>query len=113
MAEKLRRAVEELPPLRGGMTDAPTQITLSVGGASLAADEVDAELLVSRADQALYQAKGNGRQPGAAVDGRRCRRPSRRAPPRSPRPNGGAPERAADAKRRVCSWPTTIPACIG
>jgi diguanylate cyclase (GGDEF)-like protein len=60
VAEKLRRAVEELPPLRGGMTAEPTQITLSVGGASLAASEVDAELLVSRADQALYQAKGNG-----------------------------------------------------
>ena len=60
VAEKLRRAVEELPPLRGGMTATPTPITLSVGGASLGAVEVDAKLLVSRADQALYQAKGNG-----------------------------------------------------
>jgi diguanylate cyclase (GGDEF)-like protein len=60
VAEKLRRAVEELPHLRGGMTATPTAITLSVGGASLGAQEVDAELLVGRADQALYRAKGNG-----------------------------------------------------
>ena len=62
VAEKLRRAVEELPPLRGGMTtSSPTLVTLSVGGVSLTADLVDAELLVSRADQALYEAKRNGR----------------------------------------------------
>jgi diguanylate cyclase (GGDEF)-like protein len=60
VAEKLRHAVEELAPLRGGMTNAATRITLSVGGASLAADEVNSELLVSRADLALYQAKGQG-----------------------------------------------------
>jgi diguanylate cyclase (GGDEF)-like protein len=60
VAEKLRHSVEELAPLRGGMTTLPTRITLSVGGASLGAAEVNAELLVSRADQALYQAKGRG-----------------------------------------------------
>jgi diguanylate cyclase (GGDEF)-like protein len=61
VAEKLRRAVEELPPLMGGMSSAPTRVTLSLGGTSLASDVVDAELLISRADQALYQAKRNGR----------------------------------------------------
>ncbi len=61
VAEKLRRAVEELPPLSGGMSAGSTHVTLSVGGTSLASDVVDAELLVSRADQALYEAKRNGR----------------------------------------------------
>jgi diguanylate cyclase (GGDEF)-like protein len=61
VAEKLRRAVEELPPIIGGMSSAPTLVTLSLGGTSLASDVVDAELLISRADQALYEAKRNGR----------------------------------------------------
>ncbi len=61
VAEKIRSAVEQLPPLQGGMTSAATQVTLSVGGTSLSADVVDAQLLVSCADQALYQAKRNGR----------------------------------------------------
>jgi diguanylate cyclase (GGDEF)-like protein len=61
VAEKIRAAVEELPPLVGGMTSATTPVTLSVGGTSLSADLVDAQLLVSCADQALYQAKRDGR----------------------------------------------------
>ncbi|MGI9147141.1 MAG: diguanylate cyclase [Chloroflexota bacterium] len=61
VAEKLRRAVEELSPMRGGMTSNPTPVTLSVGGTSLSADVVDAKLLISRADHALYEAKRNGR----------------------------------------------------
>jgi diguanylate cyclase (GGDEF)-like protein len=61
VAEKLRRAVEELPPLQGGTTSNPTMVTLSLGGASLNADEVAADVLVSCADQALYEAKRNGR----------------------------------------------------
>jgi diguanylate cyclase (GGDEF)-like protein len=61
VAEKVRRAVEELPPVQGGMEPKPSSLTLSVGGTSLGSDVVDAELLVSRADQALYQAKHNGR----------------------------------------------------
>ncbi len=61
VAEKIRSAVAALPPLQGGMSSAATPITLSVGGTSLSADVVDAQLLVSCADQALYQAKRNGR----------------------------------------------------
>jgi diguanylate cyclase (GGDEF)-like protein len=61
VAEKLRRAVEELPPLQGGMSSAPTPVTVSLGGTSLSSDVVDAELLVSCADKALYLAKHNGR----------------------------------------------------
>jgi diguanylate cyclase (GGDEF)-like protein len=61
VAEKLRRAVEDLPPVSGGMTAAPTQVTLSLGGTSLSADVVGAQQLISCADQALYQAKRNGR----------------------------------------------------
>jgi diguanylate cyclase (GGDEF)-like protein len=61
VAEKLRRAVEDLPPLSGGMTTASTPLTLSLGGTSLGPDLVDADLLMARADQALYAAKRNGR----------------------------------------------------
>jgi diguanylate cyclase (GGDEF)-like protein len=61
VAEKLRSAVEELPPVRGGMTTASTRVTLSLGGTSLSADIVAAEALISCADQALYAAKHNGR----------------------------------------------------
>ena len=61
VAEKIRRAVEELPPFQGGMTSEIGRVTLSVGGTSLDPDSVDAELLVSYADQALYEAKRNGR----------------------------------------------------
>jgi diguanylate cyclase (GGDEF)-like protein len=61
VAEKLRRAVEELSPIRGGMSSSPTPVTLSLGGTSLSADVVNAELLVSCADQALYEAKRSGR----------------------------------------------------
>ncbi len=61
VAEKLRRAVEELPPLQGGTMSKPTVLTLSLGGASLGPDVVAAELLVSCADEALYEAKRNGR----------------------------------------------------
>jgi diguanylate cyclase (GGDEF)-like protein len=61
VAEKVRHAVEALPPLRGGMTEACTPLPLSLGGASMAADAVDAEVLVGSADRALYEAKHNGR----------------------------------------------------
>jgi diguanylate cyclase (GGDEF)-like protein len=61
VAEKLRRSVEDLPPVRGGMTDAPTLVTLSLGGTSLSAQNAGVEQLIGCADQALYQAKHNGR----------------------------------------------------
>jgi diguanylate cyclase (GGDEF)-like protein len=61
VAEKLRRAIEELPPVQGGMGAEPSGVTLSVGGTSLEFDVVDAQLLMSRADRALYEAKRNGR----------------------------------------------------
>jgi diguanylate cyclase (GGDEF)-like protein len=61
VAEKLRRSVEDLPPVTGGMTDASTLVTLSLGGTSLSAENVGVELLIGCADQALYQAKHNGR----------------------------------------------------
>jgi diguanylate cyclase (GGDEF)-like protein len=61
VAEKLRQAIQDLPPLRGGMEAEPTAVTLSVGGASLGPDVVDAHLLMSCADRALYEAKRNGR----------------------------------------------------
>jgi diguanylate cyclase (GGDEF)-like protein len=61
VAEKLRRAVEELPPVQGGMTADPTAVTLSVGGASLLPAALDAQVLIGLADRALYEAKRNGR----------------------------------------------------
>ncbi len=79
VGEKLRLAVEALAPVTGGMSGGSTRLTLSLGGTSLAPDVVDAELLISRADQALYQAKRNGRNqvrlwtppgPASAIDRR-------------------------------------------
>jgi two-component system, cell cycle response regulator len=61
VAEKLRSGVAEMPPLTGGMALEPTPVTLSVGATSLTPDVVDAQLLMSCADRALYSAKRNGR----------------------------------------------------
>ncbi len=61
VAEKLRKAVEELPPVTGGMGDESTKVTLSVGGASLGPDVLDSHVLIGWADRALYEAKRNGR----------------------------------------------------
>jgi diguanylate cyclase (GGDEF)-like protein len=61
VAEKLRAAVEELPPVVGGMASESTSVTLSVGGTSLSPEVVDPQVLLSYADQALYEAKRRGR----------------------------------------------------
>lgn len=61
VAEKLRKAVEELPPVRGGMATEQTPVTLSIGGASLTPEVLEIQLLISCADRALYDAKRSGR----------------------------------------------------
>jgi diguanylate cyclase (GGDEF)-like protein len=61
VAEKLRKAVEELPLVHGGMLLEGTRVTLSVGGASLGPDVLDPQALIGYADRALYEAKRNGR----------------------------------------------------
>jgi len=61
VAEKLRKAVEELPPVQGGMAAESTPVTLSVGGTSLEPDVLDPQVLIGCADRALYDAKRNGR----------------------------------------------------
>jgi diguanylate cyclase (GGDEF)-like protein len=60
VAEKVRAAIEQLH-VTSLATAVVHPMTMSVGGASLPAESVDAEVLVSYADQALYQAKRNGR----------------------------------------------------
>jgi diguanylate cyclase (GGDEF)-like protein len=54
VAENLREAVEGLP-----QTEA--RLTLSIGGASLSPEALDKQTLIDCADQALYDAKRNGR----------------------------------------------------
>lgn len=59
VAEKLRQQIEETP-LPGGPTQPGGKLTISVGVASLRADEDGAGVL-ARADEALYSAKRRGR----------------------------------------------------
>ena len=59
VAERLRRAVERCEiALEGG---APLRVTVSIGVASLPADDTNIDALMGRADKALYEAKGRGR----------------------------------------------------
>jgi diguanylate cyclase (GGDEF)-like protein len=57
VGEKLRKAVEELPPLEGRSAS----VTMSVGGTSLPPEALEVQLLIASADHALYEAKRNGR----------------------------------------------------
>ncbi len=61
VADKLRRAVEALAPVTGGVTQEATRVTLSIGGASLMPEALDKQALIDGADQALYEAKRRGR----------------------------------------------------
>jgi two-component system cell cycle response regulator len=61
VAEKVRRAVEDLSPLRGDADSTPLQLTASVGGVSLPPHAVESDLLEHFADKALYDAKRGGR----------------------------------------------------
>jgi diguanylate cyclase (GGDEF)-like protein len=62
VAEALRKAVEDLPAAEGGgFSSEPTPITLSIGGTSVMPETLDTQVLVDCADQALYEAKRNGR----------------------------------------------------
>jgi diguanylate cyclase (GGDEF)-like protein len=61
VAEKLRRAVETLPPVESGATSEVTRVTLSIGGASLMPEILNKQALIDGADQALYEAKRHGR----------------------------------------------------
>ena len=59
-AERIRRAIAEMD-LPFGEDGAPVHITASVGLAMLPAHAADADELVSKADQALYEAKRAGK----------------------------------------------------
>jgi len=58
VVERIREAVISTPVDVDGV---PVKITLSVGISGLGAHETALDLLLARADQALYQAKNNGR----------------------------------------------------
>ena len=58
VAETLRRAVEEHPVL---WNDAPVGVTASFGITAITPGEVDTNLIIGRADVALYRAKEHGR----------------------------------------------------
>ena len=59
-AERLRRVVEQSPRLRFEGIDLPG-IRVSIGGASLAADQLSPRVLMHAADNALRRAKRSGR----------------------------------------------------
>ncbi len=59
-AERLRKSVEE-HPFHGGESQPSGRVTLSIGVSTYPEDGSDSKTLISRADQAMYQAKKNGR----------------------------------------------------
>jgi diguanylate cyclase (GGDEF)-like protein len=59
-AERLRRQVEE-QPFKGEESQPLGRVTMSFGVASFPEDATDGAALIERADQALYEAKENGR----------------------------------------------------
>ncbi len=59
VAERLRVAIADMKiPMKDGL---PVQITVSIGVASVVSDDDNMDILLNRADEALYQAKKNGR----------------------------------------------------
>lgn len=56
VAERMRMAIERLPPFEAG----PSRVTASFGAAAWAGD-AKLEILIERADRALYRAKSRGR----------------------------------------------------
>lgn len=58
LAERLRARITKYPYLAGDML---IEVTASLGVAELHADDHDFKMLLHRADEALYQAKHNGR----------------------------------------------------
>lgn len=64
VAERFRRRIEAIKPPDPG----PRQITMSIGFATLQSDDATIEMLMERADQALYRAKAAGRNYCIAAD---------------------------------------------
>lgn len=78
-AERIRRAVEEAPAITWNGRELPA-VRVSVGGAAVTADEVEAELLIGRADRALRSAKRHGRNRVHLASARRADEPPRDEP---------------------------------
>ncbi|MBT5263613.1 MAG: PleD family two-component system response regulator [Rhodospirillaceae bacterium] len=60
VAERVRKRIADHEVLVDGLTD-PLRVTISIGGAISTGDLEEIESLLSRADSALYKAKGAGR----------------------------------------------------
>lgn len=61
VAEKLRRLVAEIPLTAEGFSGTNRRVTISLGVATHPQDATNEELLIRLADEALYEAKKNGR----------------------------------------------------
>jgi diguanylate cyclase (GGDEF)-like protein len=66
-AERLRQAVRSAPIPLG--SDAAVPVTVSIGVATMGADDADVHALLARADAALYEAKNTGRDKVAVAVG--------------------------------------------